>query len=84
MKKRGDPRDLGPEDITVHTREGGPAVQLCGDSGVQMDQWRICPRIKVQTDIWVNSKNLTLMVEERSSHTDLEHQQFREARLQRT
>ena len=32
--KKKTPRDLGPEDITVHTREGGPAVQLCGDSNV--------------------------------------------------
>ena len=32
----------------------------------------------------VNSKNLTLMVEEKSSHADLEHRQFREARQQRT
>ena len=38
MKERGlkkrSPRNLGPEDITVHTREGGPTVQLCGDSNV--------------------------------------------------
>ena len=27
---RKAPRDLGPEDIIVHTREGGPTVQLCG------------------------------------------------------
>ena len=24
------PRDLGPQDITVHTRSEGPTVQLCG------------------------------------------------------
>ena len=26
------PRDLGPADTTIHTREGGPTVQLRGDS----------------------------------------------------
>ena len=40
QKKR--PKDVGPEDITVHTREDILRVQLCGDQcGVQMDQWRI-------------------------------------------
>ena len=38
MKTRGlrkkTPRELGPEDITVHTRGGGPTVQLCGESNV--------------------------------------------------
>ena len=34
MFRKKTPRDLGPEDITVHTREGGPTVQLCGDSNV--------------------------------------------------
>ena len=33
LKKR-TPSELGSEDITVHTREGGPTVQLCGDSNV--------------------------------------------------
>ena len=28
------PRDLGPADTTIHTREEGPTVQLCGDSEV--------------------------------------------------
>ena len=32
--KKKTPRDLGPGDTTVHTREGGPTVQLCGDSNV--------------------------------------------------
>ena len=32
--KKKTPRDLGPEDITVHAREGGPTVQLCGDNHV--------------------------------------------------
>ena len=32
--KKKTPRNLGPEDITVRTREGGPTVQLCGDSNV--------------------------------------------------
>ena len=27
--KKKTQRDLGPGDTTVHTREGGPAVQLC-------------------------------------------------------
>ena len=34
MFEKKTPWDLGPEDITVHTREGGPTVQLCGDSNV--------------------------------------------------
>ena len=28
------PRELGPADATVYTREDGPTVQLCGDSEV--------------------------------------------------
>ena len=28
------PTDLGPEDITIHTRSEGPTVQLCGDRNV--------------------------------------------------
>ena len=28
------PRDLGPADTTIHTRVGGPDVQVCGDSDV--------------------------------------------------
>ena len=28
------PRDLGPSDTTIHTREDGSTVQLCGDSEV--------------------------------------------------
>ena len=27
--KENTPRDLGPEDTTVHTRSEGPTVQLC-------------------------------------------------------
>ena len=34
MVKIRTPRDLGPEDITVHTRDEGLTVQLCGDSNV--------------------------------------------------
>ena len=32
--KKKTPRDLGPGDTTVHTREGRATVQLCGDSNV--------------------------------------------------
>ena len=32
--KKKTPRDLGPEDFTVHTRCEGPMVQLCGDNDV--------------------------------------------------
>ena len=32
--KKKTPRDLGPADKTIHTRENGPTVQLCGDSNV--------------------------------------------------
>ena len=32
--KEKTPRDLGPEDITVHTRDEGLTVQQCGDSNV--------------------------------------------------
>ena len=32
--KKKTPRDLGPEDTTVHIRCEGPTVQLCGDSDV--------------------------------------------------
>ena len=32
--KKKTPGDLGPGETTVHTREGGPAVQLCRDSNV--------------------------------------------------
>ena len=43
--KKKTPRDLGPEDVTVHRRDEGPTVQLCGDGkcGMQVDQWRILP-----------------------------------------
>ena len=39
--KNKTPRDSGPADTTIHTRVGGPTVQLCGDKkcGVHMDQW---------------------------------------------
>ena len=29
------PRDLGPAETTVHTRAGGPTVQLCSDRNVE-------------------------------------------------
>ena len=32
--KKKTPKDLGPEDITIHTQSEGPTVQLCGDSNV--------------------------------------------------
>ena len=32
--KRKALKDMGPRDISVPTREGGPTVQLCGDSNV--------------------------------------------------
>ena len=32
--KNKTPRDPGPEDITVHTRDEGATLQLCGDSNV--------------------------------------------------
>ena len=32
--KEKTPTDLGPADTTIHTREGDPTVQLCGDSEV--------------------------------------------------
>ena len=35
-------RDLGPADTTIHTREEGPTLQLCGDSDVT------CKRINGQ------------------------------------
>ena len=33
-KRKKTHRDLGLADKTIHTREGGPTVQLCGDSDV--------------------------------------------------
>ena len=32
--KKKTPRDVGLRDNTVHAREDGPTVQLCGDSSV--------------------------------------------------
>ena len=32
--KKKTPKDLGPKDTTVHTRERGCTVQLCGDNNV--------------------------------------------------
>ena len=85
MLKRKAPRDLGLEDTTVHTREGGPTVprvetSMCRANGSIGN----LPRNTVQRDTWENPKNITLMVEEKSSHPDLEHRQHRETCLQRT
>ena len=69
------PRDLGPEDTTVHNRSEGLTQQLCGDNNVACKwiKWRIFPGDKLQRDNWKDSKDPTLMVEEGSRQADLEY-----------
>ena len=78
-KRKNTPRDLGPEDITVHTRDVGPDVQQCGGSNVAC-KGSTANLPKEQR----NSKNLTLVVEEGSCQADLEYRQLREPCLQGT
>ena len=72
--KKKTSRDLGPRDTTVHTREGGPTVQVCGDSNVAC-KWIYGEHAQgtkyKERYNWENSKNLAPMAEERSCHTDL-------------
>ena len=85
--KKKTPSDLGPEDITVHTRDEGLIVQLCGDSNVAC-KWingEVAPGTKYKETIGENQRILHSWWKRRvASHADLEHRQFREALLQRT
>ena len=68
------PRDLGPADSTIHTREDGPTLQLCGWRlcYVQMDQWALFSGAEVQEENWPKTKDPTLMVEKKVCLSDLE------------
>ena len=58
--KEKTPRDLGPKDISVHTRSEGPTLQLCGDSNVAW-KWindEFAERTKYKETIWKIQKTL--------------------------
>ena len=79
-------RDLGPEDITAHTRDEGPTVQLCGDSNVAC-KWingEFAEGTKYKETIGERSKDLTFLMEEKSCLANLRRRQRCEARQQRT
>ena len=66
----------------MHARGGGLTVQLCGDSNVACKWMNGEYAQGTNYKNWENSKNLALMVEERSCHTDLSQRQLRETHLQ--
>ena len=68
------PRILEPADKTIHLREEGPTVQVCGDSAVagEVDRWSIRFGKELQRNSWPISEDVTPTAEKKNRTSYLE------------
>ena len=74
---------MGPSDISIHTREEGTTIQVCGDSNVA-EKWindHFAMGQKYKWEIGYIQKNVALVVEEKGRILHHPDRRLCEARL---